>query len=80
MGIVADKKEGGGLFIWFRELNRQRGFAEVKSHVNPAPSLVTPRTPLMFKAMTATAYLKGYVSKELRGKSFLDSVRIHAEN
>ncbi|KAG4999711.1 Protein SRG1 [Glycine soja] len=46
----------------------------------PAPSLVTPKTPAMFKPISAGDYFKGYLAQELRGKSFLDTIRIHAEN
>lgn len=46
----------------------------------PAPSLVTPKTPAMFKPISVGDYFKGYLAQELRGKSFLDTIRIHAEN
>ncbi|MED6193651.1 hypothetical protein PIB30_021626 [Stylosanthes scabra] len=44
--------------------------------IGPAPSLVTPETPAAFKRIGAGEYFKGYLSQELRGKSFLDSIRI----
>ncbi|KAK7359520.1 hypothetical protein VNO77_01481 [Canavalia gladiata] len=44
--------------------------------LGPAPSLVTPQTPARFKRISTPDYYKGYLSKELRGKSFLDSLRI----
>ncbi|XP_057750630.1 oxoglutarate-dependent flavonoid 7-O-demethylase 1-like [Arachis stenosperma] len=44
--------------------------------IGPAPSLVTPETPAAFKRIAAGEYFKGYLSQELRGKSFLDSIRI----
>jgi len=48
--------------------------------LNPAPSLVTPNTPAVFKRISAGEYFKGYLAQELCGKSFLDSIRIQAEN
>ena len=48
--------------------------------IGPAPSLVTPETPAVFKRISVVEYFRGYISQELRGKSFLDSIRIQAEN
>ncbi|RDY00354.1 putative 2-oxoglutarate/Fe(II)-dependent dioxygenase, partial [Mucuna pruriens] len=48
--------------------------------IGPAPSLVTAETPAMFKTISAGDYFKGYIAQELRGKSFLDTIRIPAEN
>ncbi|KAJ1399939.1 Oxoglutarate/iron-dependent dioxygenase [Sesbania bispinosa] len=48
--------------------------------IGPAPSLVTPKTPQVFKRISAGEYFKGYLAQELRGKSFLDSIRICDEN
>jgi isopenicillin N synthase-like dioxygenase len=47
--------------------------------LRPASSLVTPKTPSLFKAISVRDFFVGYLGKELRGKSFLDSLRIQNE-
>ncbi|KAK7359519.1 hypothetical protein VNO77_01480 [Canavalia gladiata] len=42
----------------------------------PAQSLVTAETPAMFRRISFAEYYKGFFSRELRGKSFLDTIRI----
>ncbi|GMY37829.1 protein SRG1-like [Fagus crenata] len=44
-----------------------------------APSLVTPETPTLFKRIRVADYFKGYLSRELQGKSYLDVMRIQNE-
>ncbi|WCJ27317.1 2-oxoglutarate (2OG) and Fe(II)-dependent oxygenase superfamily protein [Euphorbia peplus] len=44
--------------------------------IGPAPSLITPQTPARFITMMASDFYKGYFARELRGKSYLDVVRI----
>ncbi|WVZ22506.1 hypothetical protein V8G54_001050 [Vigna mungo] len=44
--------------------------------IGPAPSLVTPKTPSVFRSIKVTEYYRGYLSKELRGRSYLDSMRV----
>lgn len=51
----------------------------MESIIGPAPSLVTPTTPARFRKISYGEYFKGYLSQELRGKSFLDSIRIENE-
>ena len=46
----------------------------------PAPSLVTPKNPAVFKRISVTEYRAGYLARELHGKSYLDSLRIQNEN
>ncbi|GMH05182.1 hypothetical protein Nepgr_007022 [Nepenthes gracilis] len=46
------------------------------AEVGPAPSLITPQTPAVFKTVTVTDYYESYFSRELDGKSFLDHMRI----
>ncbi|RHN42326.1 putative thebaine 6-O-demethylase [Medicago truncatula] len=48
--------------------------------LRPSPTLVTPKTPALFKPIGVTDFYKGYLGKELRGKSFLDSLRIQNED
>lgn len=45
--------------------------------LGPAPSLVTPQTPPKFKTITVADYFRGYFSTDLKGKSFLDTIRIN---
>ena len=44
--------------------------------LGPAPSLVTPETPAMFKTITLEEYVNGYLVSKIKGKSYLDVVRI----
>ncbi|MED6153818.1 hypothetical protein PIB30_105786 [Stylosanthes scabra] len=47
------------------------------SLLSPAPTLVTAERPVMFKEITVADFVKAYFSKELKGKSQLDMLRIH---
>ncbi|XP_057415544.1 oxoglutarate-dependent flavonoid 7-O-demethylase 1-like [Lotus japonicus] len=47
-----------------------------ESTLGPLPSLITPTTPAAFRTINFAEYLRGYFSRELRGKSYLDSIRI----
>ncbi|MED6193654.1 hypothetical protein PIB30_021629 [Stylosanthes scabra] len=47
--------------------------------IKPAPSLVTQETPAVFKTISVQDYYKGYLSRELRGRSYLHSMRVHQE-
>ncbi|GAB4831522.1 Oxoglutarate-dependent flavonoid 7-O-demethylase 1 [Ancistrocladus abbreviatus] len=42
----------------------------------PAPSLITPQNPALFKRIGVADYYKAFFSRELNVKSFLDYVRI----
>uniref|UniRef100_A0A5B6ZUG4 Fe2OG dioxygenase domain-containing protein n=1 Tax=Davidia involucrata TaxID=16924 RepID=A0A5B6ZUG4_DAVIN len=44
--------------------------------MGPAPSLVTPQTPALFKTVAVKDYLHGLFARELLGKSYLDVMRI----
>ncbi|CAJ2648256.1 unnamed protein product [Trifolium pratense] len=48
-------------------------------NVGPISSLVTPERPALFKTITAEDFLSGYLSSKIKGKSFLDVVRIQKE-
>ncbi|XP_057415541.1 oxoglutarate-dependent flavonoid 7-O-demethylase 1-like [Lotus japonicus] len=52
----------------------------MESTFGPAPSLITPTAPAMFKPITYEEYLKRFLARELRGKSFIDTLRIENEN
>jgi len=45
-------------------------------NLGPAESLVTPEAPAVFRTIKVTEYYRGYLSGELRGRSYLDSMRI----
>ncbi|KAL5772073.1 hypothetical protein ACOSQ2_011997 [Xanthoceras sorbifolium] len=47
--------------------------------IGPAPSLVTPETPAMFRRIGVVDYCKGLFSRKLDGKSYLDAMRIQNE-
>ncbi|GMH19422.1 hypothetical protein Nepgr_021263 [Nepenthes gracilis] len=46
--------------------------------VGPAPSLISPQTPAIFKRVMVNDYYNGYFSRKLDGKSYLDHMRIQA--
>ncbi|GMN43402.1 hypothetical protein TIFTF001_012605 [Ficus carica] len=48
---------------------------KLDAQLGPAPSLMTPQTPPMFRSITVSDYYKGYFSRELRSKSYIDVVR-----
>ena len=49
------------------------------SVIGPAPSLVTPERPAMFNRISVEDFFKGYFSRELQGKSYIDVMRIQSE-
>ena len=49
---------------------------KLDAQLGPAPSLITPQTPPMFRSIRVSDYYKGYFSRELRSKSYIDVVRI----
>ncbi|KAJ0017226.1 hypothetical protein Pint_10117 [Pistacia integerrima] len=48
--------------------------------MGPAPSLITPENPPLFKRISVADYYKGFLSHELQGKSYLDVLRIKDED
>uniref|UniRef100_A0A2C9UE38 Fe2OG dioxygenase domain-containing protein n=2 Tax=Manihot esculenta TaxID=3983 RepID=A0A2C9UE38_MANES len=44
--------------------------------ISPAPSLITEETPALFKRITVKDFFKGLFSRELRSKSYLDTLRV----
>ena len=44
--------------------------------MGPAPSLVKPERPALFKRIGVADYFKGIFSRELHGKSYVDAMRI----
>ncbi|KAK7348954.1 hypothetical protein VNO80_23749 [Phaseolus coccineus] len=53
---------------------------EWNGNIGPAPSLVTPQTPPLFKTIGVPDFYKGYLSPQHRAKSFINNVlRIHSD-
>ncbi|XP_031267360.1 protein SRG1-like [Pistacia vera] len=48
---------------------------KIDGNIGPAPSLITPQTPALFKTISMAEYLKGIFSSERRGGSYLDVMR-----
>ncbi|XWS10828.1 hypothetical protein CRYUN_Cryun38cG0031600 [Craigia yunnanensis] len=44
--------------------------------VGPAPSLISPQKPALFKTLRVEEYFKGLFARELHSKSYLDTMRI----
>ncbi|MBA0868798.1 hypothetical protein Goshw_018923 [Gossypium schwendimanii] len=44
--------------------------------LGPAPSLLSPQTPPLFKRIGVADYFKGLYTRELHGKSYVDYLRI----
>ncbi|CAI9782113.1 unnamed protein product [Fraxinus pennsylvanica] len=51
-------------------------YPNVDGDLGPAPSLVTPETPAKFKKISFPDYMKGFLLRELDGKSYVDAMRI----
>ncbi|KAK2429913.1 protein SRG1 [Trifolium repens] len=49
-----------------------------KVDIGPAPSLVTPETPALFKTISTEDYKNGYLATKINGKSYLEVVRIQS--
>lgn len=49
---------------------------ELGGDLGPARSLITPETPARFKTISVVDYFKGLISRELQGKSYIDTMRI----
>ncbi|GAV90487.1 2OG-FeII_Oxy domain-containing protein/DIOX_N domain-containing protein [Cephalotus follicularis] len=50
--------------------------ATLGGDISPAPSLITPQTPPLFKTISVADYLRGYVSVQQHGRSYIDFLRI----
>lgn len=53
---------------------------KLDGEIGPAPSLMKPETPGLFKKITFGDYLKGYLARELHAKSYIDNFRIRNED
>jgi len=47
--------------------------------IGPTPNLITAERSALFKTIGVADYIKGYLSRQLEGKSYLDVVRIQKE-
>jgi isopenicillin N synthase-like dioxygenase len=52
---------------------------KLDGELGPAPSLVTVERPELFKRIGVDEYFRGFYSRELRGKSYIDAMRIQNE-
>ncbi|KDP21186.1 hypothetical protein JCGZ_21657 [Jatropha curcas] len=52
---------------------------KLNGEMGPAPSLVTEERPALFRKIGVADFFKGYFSRELVGKSYLDVMRIQNE-
>ena len=52
---------------------------KMDGEICPAPSLVTPETPAMFRRISVVDYIKELFLHKLDGKSHLDAMRIQNE-
>ena len=48
----------------------------LEADMGPAPSLITPESPALFKRIGVADYFRELFSRELDGKAFIDSMRI----
>ncbi|XVF79119.1 hypothetical protein PTKIN_Ptkin14bG0194000 [Pterospermum kingtungense] len=48
----------------------------IDGEIGPAPCLISPQKPALFKTLKVEEFLKGLFARELRGKSYLDTVRM----
>ncbi|KAJ4703749.1 2-oxoglutarate (2OG) and Fe(II)-dependent oxygenase superfamily protein [Melia azedarach] len=54
--------------------------AKLDGELGPAPSLITSDTPARFRRIAVADFYKGFLSRELRGKSYLDVIRIQNDD
>ncbi|KAH9764241.1 protein SRG1 [Citrus sinensis] len=54
--------------------------AKLDAELGPAPSLITPTTPAMFRRISMSDYIKGFLSSKLHGKSNVDHLRVQNED
>ncbi|KAH7837424.1 hypothetical protein Vadar_013729 [Vaccinium darrowii] len=49
---------------------------KLDGELGPAPSLITLENPALFRRLTVADFFRGFFSRELRGKSYVDVMRI----
>ncbi|KAF3450450.1 hypothetical protein FNV43_RR06532 [Rhamnella rubrinervis] len=50
---------------------------KLDGELGPAPSLISKETPALFMRIGVADYYKGFFSRQLHGKSYVDVIRIH---
>ncbi|PQM37246.1 protein SRG1-like [Prunus yedoensis var. nudiflora] len=53
---------------------------KLDGELGPAPSLITPEKPALYNRISVEDYFKGYFSRQLVGKSYIDVMRIHNQS
>ena len=48
----------------------------LEADMGPAPSLITPESPALFKRIGVADYFREFLSRELNGRALIDSMRI----
>uniref|UniRef100_A0A151UEU5 S-norcoclaurine synthase 1 n=1 Tax=Cajanus cajan TaxID=3821 RepID=A0A151UEU5_CAJCA len=51
-----------------------------QSEIGPAPSFIDQENPPLYKTMKMEKYVKGFFSRKLDGKSYLEHMKITDEN
>ncbi|GLT71841.1 hypothetical protein SLA2020_438320 [Shorea laevis] len=51
----------------------------LEGNIGPAPSLITSESPALFKRIGVADYVRGFLSRKLDGKSYIDVMRIQNE-
>nr|AFK45789.1 unknown [Medicago truncatula] len=53
--------------------------ARLNAILAPVPSLITPKTPAVFNDISVEDFFKGYFSRQLEGKMYIDDMRMKKE-
>nr|DAD37644.1 TPA_asm: hypothetical protein HUJ06_008285 [Nelumbo nucifera] len=48
----------------------------IATFYRPAPSLISPENPALFRRVTVEEYVQGFLARKLDGKSYIDVMRI----
>ncbi|GAB4831541.1 hypothetical protein Ancab_040248 [Ancistrocladus abbreviatus] len=52
---------------------------KLDGELGPAPSLITPQTPALYKRIKVTEFWKGFFGRELNGKSYIGEMKLTKE-
>ncbi|XP_031130872.1 protein SRG1-like isoform X1 [Ipomoea triloba] len=69
--VVNSEKERMSLATFFSP--------RLEAEFGPAPSLITPQNPAKFRNMVVADYFRGFYSRKLDSKSYIDVMRIQTE-
>ena len=53
---------------------------KLDGEMGPAPSLISKERPALFKRIGVVDYFKGYFSRQLVGKSYVDTMKIYSSD